>query len=95
MFDIERTQAQAALKLRARVCRFLFKAFSGSLAATFGIILLQGFGLWGFHLEAGFLNWLGAATVGEMAGLFAIVVKSTFPSDSGQVSLPRVSGPKS
>jgi hypothetical protein len=42
---------------------------------TFGVIYCHGFGLWGFHLSEPFLHWLGAVTVGQVTGLFAMVLR--------------------
>jgi hypothetical protein len=68
-------ESRAAIRLRAQAFCFLRRAFGFSLVTTFGIIFLQGFHLWGFQLSDAFLNWLGGATVGQVAGLFAMVVK--------------------
>jgi hypothetical protein len=69
-------EIRADARVRWHASRFLAKALGGSLAATFGIIILQGFHLWGFTLSEPFLHWLGAATVGELAGLAAMVWRS-------------------
>jgi hypothetical protein len=70
---IEHEEAMSNIALREHAASFLFKAYAGLLASTVLIIFLQGFHLWGFQLDAGFLNWLGAATIGEVAGLAALV----------------------
>jgi hypothetical protein len=57
---------------------FLFWVYGPAVAATFTIIFLQGFGAWGFHLEAGFLNWLGAATIGELGIIAGAVYGGLF-----------------
>ena len=75
---IEHEEAMSTIALRERAASFLFKAYAGLLASTVLIIFLQGFHLWGFHLEAGFLHWLGAATIGEVAGLAALVYGALF-----------------
>lgn len=61
-----------------KMINFLLVAYAFLLVATMAIILLQGFHAWGFALEAPFLKWLGAATIGEVAGLLVITYKSVF-----------------
>jgi len=72
-------ETRAAIRLRTQAFCFLRRAFGFSLGATFGIIVLQGFHLWGFQLSDGFLNWLGVATVGQVAGLFTMVLRQNSP----------------
>jgi hypothetical protein len=79
---IEHEEAMSNIALRERAASFLFKAYTGLLTATILIIFLQGFQLWGFKLDVGFLNWLGAATIGEIAGLAALVYGSLFKKTS-------------
>jgi hypothetical protein len=43
---------------------------------TFAIILLWGIGT--LHLDTAFVKWLGAATIGEIAGMVAIAIKWLF-----------------
>jgi hypothetical protein len=76
--EILHERAMARMAMQHHAVRFLFWAYGGLLAATIGIILLQGFRAWGFALDLGFLRWLGAATVGEVAGLAALVYGSLF-----------------
>jgi hypothetical protein len=70
-------------EVRQRLCcfkqnaRFLRRIFGFTILMTFAIILCQGFHVVGFHLSETFLHWLGAATVGEVAGLFAMVLRKT------------------
>lgn len=55
----------------------LLGIYAFAVIVTFAIILL-----WGFkrlELEAKFVNWLGAATVGEVAGMLLFIVKKVFP----------------
>ena len=77
-----RMEAMSNIALREHAASFLFKAYAGLLASTVLIIFLQGFQLWGFQLDAGFLNWLGAATIGEVAGLAALVYGALFKKSS-------------
>jgi len=66
-------QAKTDARIRSHASRFLEKAFGRSLAAIIVIIVLQGFHLWGFSLSEPFLHWLGAATIGEIAGVAAMI----------------------
>ena len=66
-------QTRAEIRIRSQASRFLAKAFGFSLTATFGIIMVQGFHVWGFTLSETFLNWLGVATIGQVAGLLSMV----------------------
>jgi len=66
------------IKQKERILTFLHRAYGGLLTATVIIIILQGFHLWGFNLEAAFLNWLGLATVGEVGGLITLVYGAVF-----------------
>ena len=66
-----RTEAQ----VRTESAVFLRRAFGFSLVMTFAAIFCQGFHWGGFHLSEPFLNWLGAVTVGQVAGLFAMVLR--------------------
>ena len=69
------------ISLRTRAANFMFYAFGGLLISTLAIILLQGFNLGGFDLQMDFLSWLGAATIGEVAGLLLIVYGALFKKD--------------
>lgn len=75
---IEREEALSAIAQREKAVRFLFWAYGGLLVFTGAVILLQGFGWGGFKMEAKFLIWLGGATIGEVAGLAALVYGSLF-----------------
>ncbi|ETX08554.1 MAG: hypothetical protein ETSY2_04710 [Candidatus Entotheonella gemina] len=79
---IEHEEAMSNIALRERAASFLSKAYAGLLASTVLIIFRQGFHLWGFQLDAKFLNWLGAATIGEVAGLAALVYGALFKKSS-------------
>lgn len=47
-----------------------------AVIATFSIIILWGFGR--LVLPEKFMNWLGAATIGEIAGILLFVIKQIF-----------------
>ena len=57
---------------------FVIRAYGGLLIVTVLIIFLQGFKLWGFSLDATYLKWLGAATIGEIGGLLMLTFKAVF-----------------
>jgi uncharacterized membrane protein len=54
--------------------------FSFAVVATFGIII--GVGLKRLVLETTMFNWLGAATIGEIAGMLYIIIKAYFGKSS-------------
>jgi hypothetical protein len=70
---------QSNIEARERIVKFLLRSYGGLLAATVLIYLLQGFQLWKFSLASSTLNWLGAATIGEIAGLLTITIRYLFP----------------
>lgn len=61
---------------RAYVALALITLFSFAVVATFGIIIAQG--LARLTLATSLLNWLGAATIGEIAGMLHIIIKAYF-----------------
>lgn len=75
---IEREEALSNIAMRERAVTFLFTVYGGLLASTVIIIFLQGFHWGGFNLDPGFLNWLGGATIGEVAGLASLVYGALF-----------------
>ncbi len=66
------------LNTRERIVSFLLWAYGLLLAGTMLIYFLQGFDVWGFHLDAQLLRWLGGATVGEIGGLLSLTVGHSF-----------------
>jgi hypothetical protein len=62
--------------------RFMLKLAGFCVVMTFLIILLQGFRLWGFSLPEHFLDWLGAAVIGEVIALLWIIIKYLFNKDN-------------
>jgi hypothetical protein len=68
--------------LQNRSTGFVLRAYGSLLAATMLIFFLQGFRLWGFHLEETTLHWLEAATIGQTAGLLTITIKLIFHNRS-------------
>lgn len=72
---VRKVEVRSNVRVRMESAAFLRKAFGFSLLMTFGAIFFQGFQLWGFHLSEPFLNWLGGATVGQVGGLFVMVLR--------------------
>jgi hypothetical protein len=70
------------LTMKSRIVTFLLWAYGGLLATTIGVFLLQGFSQYtGFSLDQGTLHWLGAASIGEIAGLLTITVRHFFATN--------------
>jgi hypothetical protein len=63
--------------LRDLVTRALIWCFVISVGVTYLIIVFYGLGC--LRYPDSFLHWLGAATVGQTAGLLGVVVKHLFP----------------
>jgi hypothetical protein len=80
---VERATAFHTMDLQKQAVRFLFVAYGGLLASTMAVIFLQGFHFGGFQLDQTFLNWLGGATIGEVAGLAALVYGALFKNKIG------------
>jgi len=66
--------------LRDLVTRSLVWCFVISVGVTYPIIVFYGLGC--LRYPDSFLHWLGAATVGQTAGLLAVVIRSLFPQIS-------------
>ena len=81
---IERETAFHTMALQRLSVKFLFVAYGGLLASTMVVIFLQGFRFWGFSLDQKFLNWLGGAAIGEIAGLAALVYGALFKTSKGE-----------
>jgi len=75
---IERETAFHTMALQRLSVKFLFVAYGGLLFSTMAVIFLQGFRFWGFNLDQKFLDWLGGAAIGEIAGLAALVYGALF-----------------
>jgi hypothetical protein len=72
---LDQTETESKLEMRTRNAAFLRKAFGVSLSVSLGAYALQGFQFTGFHLSETSLNWLGVATIGQIAALFAMVIR--------------------
>jgi hypothetical protein len=75
---IERVTTLHRIEMQRGALHFLYWAYGFMLAATMFIIILQGFRVGGFNLDATFLKWLGAVTLGEVGGLAATVYGAPF-----------------
>jgi hypothetical protein len=70
------------IEVQGMMARWLVKTFVVVTFLTMAIIFLQGFNKFcSFELPVSVLNWLGAATVGEVAGLLYIIAKAIFPKN--------------
>ena len=75
---IDRVTTFHRMEMQRGALHFLYWAYGFMLAATMLIVILQGFQVGGFNLEASFLKWLGAVTLGEVGGLAATVYGALF-----------------
>jgi hypothetical protein len=67
-------ESRNRLKIRWAICAFLIESLRRSIVACFGLILLQGFHPFGFHMDAPLLHSLCGSTIiqsGALLGLFA------------------------
>lgn len=78
---------------RDRAFWFILWVYAGVLVATFGIIFLQGFSVGGFKLDQAFLNWLGGATITEVAAIAALVFRAIFGGSFSAKSPPAAKAP--
>lgn len=74
---IKRECALSEIRIKERIVVFLLIFYGVAIGATFLLFYLRGFGL--ISLSSAEMKWLGGAVIGELVGLFAIVVKSVFP----------------
>lgn len=65
-------------KQRKQVLILLLSLYTAGVVATFAIIFFQGFKFAGFTLNDTFMSWLGAAVIGELAGLLGIALSFIF-----------------
>ncbi|MFQ6056244.1 MAG: hypothetical protein ACE5J3_09735 [Methanosarcinales archaeon] len=62
---------------REKIVTFLLFAYGFALVATFALFFFKGFNF--ISLGESEMKWIGGAIIGELAGLFALVIKSVFP----------------
>ena len=77
---ITRVIITRTLGMQERIVWFLLWIYVGVIACTFTLIFLQGFKPCNFELPADFLKWLGAITIGEVAGLLCLTIGAVFRS---------------
>lgn len=75
---IDRATTLHRMEMQRGALRFLYCAYGFMLTAIMSIIILQGFRVRGFSLDATFLKWLGAVALGEVSGLAATVYGALF-----------------
>jgi hypothetical protein len=62
------------LKMREVLLKSLLSMYAFLIVCTMVIFFLQGFHIGNFDLEISLLQWLGGATVGEIAGLIGLTI---------------------
>jgi hypothetical protein len=70
---IQKAEFKNRVKNNSENLRFFRWAFGATLLLTFGVVYLQGYGV--FHLSDGIIYSLCGATVGQLAGLFVLVLR--------------------
>jgi len=76
--ELIEAEGYSTIWMRETAIKYLLIAYSGTLICTFTIYFLQGFKWRGFDLYYSLLHWLGAATIGEIGGLLALVYGALF-----------------
>lgn len=71
--QLQKAEAKSRVKNTTENLKFFRRAFGATLVLTFGAVYLQGLGA--FHLSDGIIYCLCAATVGQLAGLFVLVLR--------------------
>ena len=71
--QLEIAVIQSRVQENSANLRFFRWAFGGTLLLTFGVVYLQGSGK--FHWSDGIIYALCTATVGQLAGLFVLVLR--------------------
>jgi len=66
------------IEVQGMMARWLVRTFVIVTFLTMAIFFLQGFDFCRFQLPESLLKWLGAATLGEIAGLLIIIIKAIF-----------------
>jgi hypothetical protein len=75
---------------RDQALAFILINYTLLLASTVVIIFFQGFNYRGFKLDTAFLNWLGGATIAEVAVIAGVVFRSLFGPDRAEKPSPRL-----
>jgi uncharacterized membrane protein len=66
------------IEVQGMMAKWLVRTFVIVTFLTMAIFFLQGFDFCRFQLPESLLKWLGAATLGEIAGLLIIIIKAIF-----------------
>jgi hypothetical protein len=77
-YSIERLRARHRIEMQRFLAKFICGALGLACAAAFVLFYLQGFQGSGFRLESSLMHWIGAATIGALAGLAAAVYGAFF-----------------
>jgi hypothetical protein len=75
---ISRYAELQTIEQRNKAVKWSLRVFAATLFCTFGIYLLEGFRVMGFSLPEPLLKGLGWSTIGQVAGLVAVVFKFLF-----------------
>lgn len=76
--EFELVEKKDIAKQRRQAFGVLLILYTTGVITTFVIIFFQGFKVGGFLLDNTFMSWLGAAVIGELAGLLAIALSFLF-----------------
>jgi hypothetical protein len=72
---LERRARLQEMALQKFLVYFSCAVFGQCILVALCLFCLQGFHLWGFHLEESLMHWLGGATIGALTSLLTIVYK--------------------
>lgn len=71
--QLHKLETKSRVKNHSDNLKFFRRAFGFTLVLTFGVVYLQGAGV--FQLSNGIIYSLCCATVGQLAGLFVLVLR--------------------
>jgi hypothetical protein len=71
-------ELQNRAQIRFIICVFLLLALGFSIVCFFGLILLNGFHTWGFHMDDSFVKWLCGATIAQVAVILGIFARAVW-----------------
>src|SRR5262249_16202396 len=76
--SIEREWTRHSMAMQNFLVKFTCAALGLACGATFVLFFVDGFRPAGFQFEAGLMHWIGAATIGVLAGLASCVYRAFF-----------------
>jgi len=76
--SLEALELENRLRIRSTMCIFLVWALGFSTVCCFGLILLNGFHPWEFHIEGALLKWLCGATIAQIALLLGVFARAVW-----------------